>query len=29
VGSGTGEQDVEVATAGIAALAGAKDRTEE
>jgi len=29
VGSGTGEQDVEVAAAGVAALAGAKDRTSE
>ncbi|HLA92411.1 MAG TPA: heme-binding protein [Actinomycetota bacterium] len=29
VGSGTGEQDVEVAAAGVAALAGAKDWTNE
>ena len=29
VGSGTGEQDVEVAAAGVAALAGAKDWTSE
>jgi uncharacterized protein GlcG (DUF336 family) len=28
VGSGTGEQDVEVAAAGVAALAGAKDWTD-